>query len=123
MKLKKFHITFERRLEVTIIAPEDTSREKIQEIADDLAKDDYELNSWNPDDWEAFVGRPLEMDLSDDQRRYSTRPGRYTGTVERLPDDSPLQAVEMALSDDGDELVNILDATWYRAPAKEEETP
>ena len=120
MKLKKFYITFERRLEVTIIAPESSTTAEVQEIADTLAMDDYELNSWNPDNWEATVGRPVEIEVADDQRRYSKVPGRYSGIMEKLPDDSPLQAVDMALSDDGEDLVNLLDATWYRAPAKEE---
>ena len=119
MKLKKYYITFERRLSVTIIAPEEISSDHIRELADDVAKDDYELNSWNPDDWTATVSRPVEMDISDEHRRYIKVPGRFGNLVETLPEGSPLLAVDMALSDGGDELVNIVDARWYCAPEEE----
>lgn len=118
MKMKKFHITFERSLDVTIVAPEDVTEAEIRSIADRLASDDYEMNQWGADPWQAHVGRPVEIEVSDADRTLEPHTNSYGYKRKLLPKHSPLSQVDMALSDGRDDLVNVYDATWPVLEAK-----
>ena len=125
MKMKKFNITFERSLDVTIIAPEDATEAEIRTIADRLADNEYEMNQWDADPWQAHVGRPVEFEVSDADRTLEPHTNSYGYKRRLLPKHSPLAQIDMALSDERDDLVNIYDATWPVLEPKtpEEETP
>ena len=116
--MKKFHITFERSMDVTVIAPEDATVEEITEIAEQLAGDDYEMNQWGADPWEAYVGRAEEIEVEDKDRTLEPHTNTYGYTRGILPKDSPLQTIDLALSDERVDLVNIYDATWCLVEAK-----
>jgi hypothetical protein len=86
-------VTFTREMEILVAVPDGVSEEKVVELAEDMAGDPYKLDHhWDPPDWEASV-RMLEKDV------------RIREKDQVFP-----------ISDEGNDFVHKVDATWYRDP-------
>lgn len=114
MKMQRFSVTFEATMDVVVYAPEGTTREQIQEIASGIAESPS-IKGWEMPEFEAFVGTQVGVDIPDEERGRQP-PNKYGF---RKVADGPLSGDAVVLSDEGDDLVCIEDATWWEA----KETP
>ena len=126
MKMKRVLVAFTKRIDVIVYVPESTSHDDVRGVALNIAID-MDHTGWGDAEWEPWTGKPDEVDVPDDHCVPETRPARYgggvyvgpkVGTTFHKPD-------VLVMSDDGDDFVNPMDATWWRieAPATEEGEP
>ncbi len=114
MKIKKVHVRFERAIEVMVYCPEVTTENEIEDIANDLARNG--LRGWDPDDWEAYVGRIQNVEINDDELKLGP-PNSYGYRAclsQELSKD-----VSVVVNDEGDDFVCASDATWWVAKNKD----
>lgn len=108
MKMKKTTVSFERRIQVTVFAPEDADHDEICKIAENLAYDG--LQGWEPREWEAYVDRISTITIPDDELKVGP-PNRY-GYRKCL---SEAISGGLVVSDDRSDIVDPSDATWWIA--------
>ena len=108
--MQRFSVTVEAEMDVVVYAPEGTTKEQIQEIASEIAESPS-IKGWEMPEFEAFVGQQTEVDIPDEERGRQA-PNKYGF---RKVVEGALSGDAVVLSDKGDDLVCIEDATWWEA--------
>lgn len=109
MKMKQVYIEFEKKIEVTVYVPEDTTSEEVERLANDLAADG--LRNWDDPNWEVYVGQMHAEEIPDEKLKLGP-PNRY-GYRHCLVEEFTRGEGSLLLSDEGDDFVQPEDATWW----------
>jgi len=117
MKMKRVLVEFTKRIDAIVYVPEDASHDDVCSIASNIAYDG--LNEWVDPAWESWAGKPDEVDVPDDHCVPETRPARYGGGTYTGPKvGTTFHKIDvLVMSDDGDDFVDPMDATWWRIEA------
>lgn len=106
MKMKQIYVEFEKKIEVTLWAPEDMTTEDIAKLVQDVADDG--LRDWDDPAWETYVGQIRVEDVSDETLKLG-EPNKY-GFRKCLSDEL---RTGLVVSDERDDMVQPEDATWW----------
>lgn len=106
MKMKKVHITFEKRMNVDVCIPEDMTEKEIEALVEEVTLDG--LRNWDEPDWDAFVGRVVEIEVPDAELKLGP-PNKY-GFRLCL---SPTLRSCLVVDDERKDLVDPSDAQWW----------
>jgi hypothetical protein len=109
MKMKRFDVTFEATMYMTVYAPEGTAPEKIEEIAREIAEKPRS-SGWDMPEFEAIVSQPKDVEVPDaDLVKDPPNAHGYRNVTK-----GPMAREDVVvLNDAGDDLVCPSDATWW----------
>lgn len=106
MKMKQVYIEFEKKIEVTLWAPESMAEDQIREIANDVAADG--LRDWDDPEWEVYVGQIRVEEVADETLKLGP-PNKY-GYRKCLAKEL---TTGLVVNDEENDMVQPEDATWW----------
>lgn len=113
MKMKKTWVTFEKRIEVELVVPESMDNDAIESLVEEVAS--AGLYGWDDPAWEGYVGRVETIDIPD--KELVLGPANKFGYRECS---SKLIKGCLVVNDEGNDIVDPADATWYATNGEKE---
>lgn len=107
MKMVQCTISFEKLMHVTAYFPEGTSTSEIDRIAREVA--DGSIKEWDEPDWDVHCSFVKTVDIPDDE----LQPNPPNKFGYRKPPKIFTDEDTVTVDDDGEDLVDPSDATWW----------